>query len=109
MRGYTILMQREEMREKHQIVIWPVYLDATKARNEGRLAPLECSVKAPRVTEIVRAADKLGLHPEQVSDRAHPATWADKSGHVLVDNIGPKSDLLRRIGTEIIRLRGGKQ
>ena len=109
MAGYIIPMQREEMKEKHQVLIWPVYLDATKARNQGRLAPLSCSVKGPKVNEIYRAAEKLGLHPEQVSDSAHPSTWADKTGHVLIDDIGPKSDLLRRIGTEIIRMRGGKQ
>lgn len=97
------------MRENKQIVIWPVYLDMNRARNEGRLAPVTCSVKSPKVQEIFRAAEKLGLHPEQVSDRAHPATWADKSGYVLIDNVGPKSDLIRRIGTEMIRLRGGKQ
>ena len=106
---YIVPMQREEMKEKHQIVIWPVYLDANKARNEGRLTPMSSSVKAPRVMEIFKAAEKLGLHPEQVSGKAHPAAWADKSGHVLVDNIGPKTDLLRRIGTEIIHMRGGKQ
>ncbi len=80
-----------------------------KARNQGRLAPLECSVKAPKVSEIFRAAEKLGLNPEIVKDKAHPATWTDKSGMVVVDNKGPKPEIIRKIGTEIIRLRGGKQ
>lgn len=102
-------MQKEEMQEKKQIVIWPVYLDAGRARNEGRQVPVECAVKAPKVSEIYRAAEKLGLHPEIVKDRAHPAMWTDKSGMVLIDDRGPKSELLRKIGAEIIRARGGKQ
>jgi signal recognition particle subunit SRP19 len=102
-------MQKEEMQQKKQIIIWPVYLDATRARNEGRLVPAQCAVKAPKVSEIYRAAEKMGLHPEIVKDRAHPATWTDKSGMVVVDNKGPKTELLRKIGAEIIKARGGKQ
>jgi signal recognition particle subunit SRP19 len=102
-------MQKEEMQEKKQLIVWPVYLDAARARNEGRQVPAEFAVKAPRVSEIHRAAEKLGLHPEIVKDRAHPATWTDRSGMVIIDNLGPKSELLRKIGTEIIRQRGGKQ
>jgi signal recognition particle subunit SRP19 len=101
-------MQKEEMQEKKQIIIWPVYLDAARARNEGRLVSSEFAVRAPRVSEIHRAAEKLGLHPEIVKERAHPATWTDKSGMVLIDNKGPKSELLRKIGAEIIKERGGK-
>ncbi len=102
-------MQKEEMREKKQMVIWPVYLDAGKARNEGRLAPLESAVKTPKVPEIMRAAEKLGLHPELVKDKAHPATWTDKGGMIIVDNKGPKSEIVRKIGAEIVRMGGGKQ
>ncbi|HEY3274173.1 MAG TPA: signal recognition particle subunit SRP19/SEC65 family protein [Methanocella sp.] len=102
-------MQKEEMQEKKQIIVWPVYLDATRARNEGRLVPAECAVRTPKVSEIHRAAEKLGLHPEIVKDRAHPATWTDKSGMVIMDNKGPKTELLRKIGAEIIKARGGKQ
>jgi signal recognition particle subunit SRP19 len=99
-------MQRDEMKEKKQIVVWPVYFDASRARNGGRLVPAASAVKAPRVSEIARAAEKLGLHPETVKDKAHPATWTDKSGMVLVDNRGPKSELLRKIGAEIVKMRG---
>ena len=102
-------MQREEMKEKKQIVVWPVYFDAGRARSDGRQVPAASAVRAPKVSEIHRAAEKLGLHPETVKDRAHPATWTDRSGMVIVDNKGPKSELLRKIGAEIIRQRGGKQ
>jgi signal recognition particle subunit SRP19 len=109
MTGYYLPMQKEEMREKKQIIIWPVYLDAARARKEGRLVSAEFAVKAPKVSEIHRAAEKLGLHPEIVKERAHPAAWTDKSGMVIVDDRGPKTELLRKIGAEIIKARGGKQ
>ena len=102
-------MQKEEMQQKGQIVIWPLYLDAGRKRSEGRLVPLQFAVRAPRASEVQRAAEKLGLHPELVPDKAHPANWADKSGMVLVDNRGPKPEALRKIGAEIIRQRGGKK
>ena len=82
-------MQKEEMQENKQIIIWPVYLDAAKART-GRLAPLECSVKTPKVSEIFRAAEKLGLNPEIVKDKAHPAAWTDQSRHGRRGQQGPE-------------------
>lgn len=102
-------MQREEMQSNKRIFVWPVYLDLNHTRKEGRLTKKEHSVKAPKVSEIKRAAENLGLHPEVEADRAHPARPFDRSGRVTIDNLGPKSALLDRIGAEIIRLRGGKQ
>jgi signal recognition particle subunit SRP19 len=103
------VMQREEMRQKKRVIVWPLYLDLNHTRKDGRLTRKEHSVKAPRASEVKRAAENLGLHPEIEPDKAHPATWWDKGGRVTIDNLGPKSVLLDKIGTEIIRLRGGKQ
>ncbi len=60
---YLSLMQKEQMRQNKKIVIWPVYLDLNHTRKEGRLTRNELSVKAPKVFEIDKAAEKLGLHP----------------------------------------------
>jgi signal recognition particle subunit SRP19 len=102
-------MQKEQMQQKKRLFVWPVYLDLNHTRKEGRLTRKEHSVRAPKVSEIKRAADNLGLHPEIEANKAHPATWWEKGGRVTIDNAGPKSNLLDKIGTEIIRLRGGKQ
>lgn len=106
---YLSLMQKEQMRQNKKIVIWPVYLDLNHTRKEGRLTRNELSVKAPKVFEINKAAEKLGLHPEIEAGKAHPSRWWDKSGRVTIDNAGPKTVLLGKIGAEIIRMRGGKQ
>ncbi|HTX43812.1 MAG TPA: signal recognition particle subunit SRP19/SEC65 family protein [Methanocella sp.] len=102
-------MQKEQMQSRKKIFVWPAYLDLNLTRGEGRLTRKEHSVKAPKASEIKRAADNLGLHPEMEADRAHPSTWWDRGGRVTIDNAGPKTVLLDKIGAEIIRLRGGKQ
>lgn len=109
MTGNLSLMQREQMQLKKRIIVWPVYLDLNHTRKEGRLTQKEYSVRAPKVSEIKRAAENLGLHPEIEAGKAHPSTWWDKGGRVTIDNAGPKTILLDKIGAEIIRLRGGKQ
>ncbi len=109
MTEYLGLMQKEQMQSKKRIFVWPVYLDLNHTRREGRLTRKEHSVKAPKASEIKRAAENLGLHPQVEADRAHPSTWWDKGGRVTIDNAGPKTALLDKIGTEMIRLRGGKQ
>ena len=102
-------MQREQMQSKKRIFVWPVYLDLNHTRKEGRMTKKEHSVKAPKATEIKRAAENLGLHPEIEANKTHPGSPLEKTGRVTIDNIGPKSALLDKIGVEIIRLRGGKQ
>jgi signal recognition particle subunit SRP19 len=102
-------MQREQMQKNKKIIVWPVYLDLNLTRKEGRLTRKEFSVKSPKVQEIKRAGEILGLHPEVEAGKAHPSTWWDKGGRVTVDNAGPKSALLDKIGAEIIKMRGNKQ
>ena len=106
---YLSLMQKEQMRQNKKIVIWPIYLDLSRTRKEGRLTQKNLAVKAPKVFEINKAAEKLGLHPQIEVGKAHPSRWWDKCGWVTIDNIGPKTVLLGKIGAEIIRMRGGKQ
>lgn len=46
------------MKDETRIIIWPVYLDSTKTKSEGRKIPREGSVKAPKLREISQAAKK---------------------------------------------------
>ena len=49
------------MRDKW--VIWPIYIDATASRKQGRKISRERAVKNPTADDIVKAAKKLGLNP----------------------------------------------
>ena len=93
---FTDIENSTQLWEKHPQEM----LTAQARHNEILQQAIESNNGYVFQVEMCYAAEKLGLHPEQVSGRAHPANWADKSGHVLIDNIGPKTDLLRRIGLQ---------
>jgi signal recognition particle subunit SRP19 len=90
------------LRGKEKLVIWPVYLDATKSRGEGRLTSKKQSVAQPTLKEIEAAARELGLNPVVEPDKAYPKSWWEVSGRVLVDRAEPKSRIVKQI-SEIIK------
>lgn len=96
------------LKDKNKLVIWPVYLDATKSRAEGRILSMKDSVKSPVLKEIEKAAQELNLNPVVEADKAHPKSWWVVSGRVLVDKKGPKSILAKQIAERIIKVRGQK-
>lgn len=93
------------LREKNKLVIWPIYLDATKSRREGRLISLKHSVKEPTLKEIQTAAEQLGLNPIAEPDKAYPKSWWEVSGRVLVDKKNPKSETVKLISERIKKNR----
>ncbi|HEY6586624.1 MAG TPA: signal recognition particle protein Srp19 [Candidatus Methanoperedens sp.] len=96
------------LKDKTKLVIWPIYLDATKSRGEGRILSMKDSVKSPVLKEIEKAALELNLAPVVESDKAHPQSWWVKSGRVLVDKKGPKSVITKQIAQHISKTRGQK-
>lgn len=96
------------LKDKTKLVIWPVYLDATKSRAEGRILSMKDSVKSPVLKEIERAASELSLAPVVEADKAHPKSWWVVSGRVLVDKKGHKSIVVKQIAQKINKTRGQK-
>ncbi len=96
------------MKDKGKLVIWPVYIDGTKSRGEGRIISQKDSVKSPELKEIETAALKLGLNPVVETEKAYPRSWWEWSGRVLVDDRGPKSMMARQIAVKIRDLREKK-
>jgi len=94
--------------DKSKHVIWPVYLDATKSRGEGRILSMKDSVKSPVLREIEKAAIELNLAPVVESDKAYPKSWWIKSGRVIVEKKAPKSITSKQIAAKIIKYRGPK-
>ncbi len=91
-----------------KLIIWPVYLDATKSRADGRVIPMKDSVKSPSLKEIEKAAIELNLAPVVETDKAYPKSWWTVSGRVLVDKKGPKSIIVKQIAQKINKIRGQK-
>ncbi len=73
------------MRKLDKAIIWPIYFDINKSREEGRRVPKNCAVQSPKIAEIKEAADKLGLQNE-INLEAHfpKMPWA-KTGMLLVE------------------------
>jgi signal recognition particle subunit SRP19 len=94
------------MKDKGKLVIWPVYLDQTKSRSNGRIISRKSAIKEPQLNEIKEAAKKLGLNPEVEPEKAYPKSWWEVSGRVLVDDKGPKSVIAKQIALSIKKMRG---
>jgi signal recognition particle subunit SRP19 len=87
-----------------KIIVYPQYIDSTKSRSEGRRIPRNEAVAKPRIEEIIRAAEELGLNPILEAEASYPREWW-VSGRVIVDKIGSKIKTLRIIARKIKELR----
>jgi signal recognition particle subunit SRP19 len=93
------------MRKQEKYVVWPAYFDQNKTRSRGRKIPKSQAQQMPRLDEIQRAAQKLGLQPEIKPELAHPAQPWQKTGMLLINKKGSKLDNVRRIARELAAQR----
>jgi signal recognition particle subunit SRP19 len=87
-------------------VIWPVYIDASKSRSEGRRVPLDVAVEEPTVDEIADAVQQVGYDAVIERDVGHPREW-DARGRVLVKGAddSTKNDLVQAVAAYVGILR----
>jgi len=94
------------MRKQEKFIIWPLYFDQNKTRGEGRKVPRNLALPAPRLEELQKAAERLGLSPETVPDVAYPGASWQKTGMVLVSKKGgSKLQIMRKMAKELAALR----
>jgi len=48
------------MPDKSKIVIWPIYFDAARSRDEGRMVSREYAINEPNLDMIITASIKSG-------------------------------------------------
>jgi len=89
------------MRKQDKFILWTQYFDQNKTRNEGRKIPKNLAQPAPRLEEIQKAAQKLGLAPEIIPELAYPATPWQKTGMITVSKKGAKLEIMRKIAKEL--------
>jgi signal recognition particle subunit SRP19 len=82
-------------------IIWPAYIDSKKTKLEGRKIPMDDAVSSPKIREISKAADKLGLNPEVEKTKSYSRSWWEISGRVTVDKTMPKREILIKISKMI--------
>ncbi|MDP7975343.1 MAG: signal recognition particle subunit SRP19/SEC65 family protein [Thermoprotei archaeon] len=85
--------------------VWPVYLDASKSRSQGRKLAVSMCVKKPTAQELLEAAVHLGLRARLEAAKYPRDFYAE--GRIAVEWDGKKSQLLKKIGVQIKKRRGG--
>jgi len=89
------------MRKQDRFILWPQYFDLNRKRSEGRRIPKNQAQQSPRLEELQRAAQRLGLDVEMVPELAYPATPWQKTGILLIGKKGSKLEIMKRIAKEV--------
>ena len=89
------------MRERDRIVLWPIYFDSGRTRSEGRRVPKRLGLQTPKLSDIQKAVEKLGLEFEVVPDAIYPRSAWRRAGYILVPRSEPKNRLLKDIAEKI--------
>ena len=97
------------MRKLDKAIIWPVYFDINKSREEGRRVPKNQAVMSPKILELKEAADKLGLQNQMNVDARFPkAPWV-KSGMLLVEKQEAKEAIIKKLTKQLLKIRSQQQ
>ena len=89
------------LRGKGKLRIWPVYFDVRCSRSEGRRVPRNQAVRDPKIEDIEKAVLKLGLKPILQIGAAYCKYPWRKTGVLLVDKKGAKTDVIKKIAVEL--------
>jgi len=94
------------MRKQDKVILWPAYFDSTRTRTEGRRVPKNLAVPSPKLEELQKAAERIGLHSEAVLEAKCPSAPWQKTGMILVSKKGSKTRIIREIAKELLNIRG---
>ena len=89
------------MRERDRIVLWPIYFDSGRTRSEGRRVPKRLGLQTPKLSDIQKAIEKLGLEFEVVLDAIYPRSARRRTGYIVVRGNEPKNRLLKDIAEKL--------
>jgi len=95
------------MQNKGKIILWPVYFDSTKTRKEGRKIPKNYAIQSPRIEELEKAAQKLGIQSQTVADTAYSKEPWHKTGLLMVSKEGSKTQTMQKIANLLPNIRTG--
>ncbi len=96
------------MRKLDKAIIWPIYFDTNRTRNEGRRVCKNLAVQYPKIEELKQAVDKLGLSNE-VNPEAHfPRTHWSRTGMLLVEKKESKQAIIQKIAKQLVRIKNAQ-
>jgi signal recognition particle subunit SRP19 len=93
------------MRKQDKAIVWPAYFDQAKTRKEGRRVPKNLAVQSPKILEIEKAAEKLGLKHEIAMEAGYPKTPWVKTGMIMVEKKGSKEQTIKKIAKQLLKIR----
>jgi len=93
------------VQKKNKIILWPVYFDSTKTRTEGRKIPKSYAVQSPRIEELEKAAQKLGIQSQTLTNAAHSKEPWRKTGLLIISKEDSKTRVMRRIAKLLQEIR----
>jgi signal recognition particle subunit SRP19 len=93
------------VRKQDKVIIWPVYFDQSKTRKNGRRIAKSLAVFNPKIDEIAKAVEQLGFKHEVSAELGYPRTPWLKTGFVLVEKKGSKEQVIKKIASELSRIR----
>ncbi len=88
-----------------KLVLWPVYFDASRSREQGRRVPARLAVTPVSAEDLLKAARAAGYEAELDSEAKHPATWFESSGRVFVTADEPKTVVIRRVAEQLKKMK----
>jgi len=93
------------VRKQDKVILWSVYFDSTKTRAEGRRVPKSLAIPSPKLEEIRKAVEQMGLQPEVVSDAGYPSASWKKDGLIAVSKRGSKTKTIQRVAKGLLNIR----
>ena len=97
------------MRKLDKAIIWPVYFDVNKTREEGRRVSRNQAVLSPKILEVKEAADKLGLQNECNLEARFPKNHWAKTGMLLVEKNEPKEAIIKKLAKQLVKIKSQQQ
>jgi len=106
--GNNTYTKKETVKRKRNI-IWPAYIDATLTRRYGRRIPKNIAVPNPTIEEMEEAAKELKMKYIVEKGKKYPKTWFKSEGRIIIEEIGRKVDIIKKLALTISKIRNEKQ
>ncbi len=98
------------MKQPGKAVIWPANVNSLKTAASGRKISKEYCIKSPKLSELSRAAEQLGLKYEVINESARSDSWWENTGNLVVEKQGnSKRNLLIKLAEQIKKNRAVKK
>ena len=89
------------MRRSGKLTFWPAYFDTDLTWSQGRRVSRRLSLRGVKNEEIFKAASDLSLKPVIDDSAAYPKVSWRRTGVVIVDKTGKKSEILKELARRI--------